>query len=187
MTSPVSRRIDNLAFLKGFADSVAGNRRVKSVRRSFVRVRPRLVFPVGVTNVTCTATDGAGLTSACTFTVTVNDAEPPDITSVTASPSILWPPNHRMVPVTVTATAIDNCDPSPTCAVTSVTSSEPVTGQGYGKFAPDWILTGGQTVSLRSERAGFGPGRIYSVTDTCSDGSGNQTSEVVEVTVPHNQ
>ena len=145
------------------------------------------VFPVGVTTVTCTATDGAGLTSSCTFTVTVNDAEPPDITSVTASPSILWPPNHQMVPVTITATATDNCDADPTCEVASVTSREPVTGPGYGKFAPDWILTGGQTVSLRAERAGFGPGRIYSVTDSCSDGSGNQTSDVVEVRVPHNQ
>jgi hypothetical protein len=33
MTSPVSSRIDNLAFLEGFADSVTGNRRVKSAER----------------------------------------------------------------------------------------------------------------------------------------------------------
>ncbi|MFE4709024.1 HYR domain-containing protein, partial [Peribacillus simplex] len=38
------------------------------------------LFPVGTTVVTCTATDAAGNTSApCSFTVTVNDVEPPTI------------------------------------------------------------------------------------------------------------
>jgi hypothetical protein len=143
------------------------------------------VFPVGVTQVTCTATDGAGLTSQCTLTVTVNDAEPPVISSVSASPNVLWPPNHKMVDVTITAVATDNCDASPTCEVTAVTSDEPVTGRGYGNTTPDWIINGGQSVSLRAERAGFGDGRTYTVTDTCTDGSGNGSSAVVDVTVPH--
>jgi hypothetical protein len=37
-------------------------------------------FPKGVTTVNCTATDGAGLTANCSFTVTVNDTTPPVIT-----------------------------------------------------------------------------------------------------------
>jgi HYR domain len=144
------------------------------------------VFPVGATTVSCTATDGNGATASCSFTVTVNDVEPPVIGSVTATPNVLWPPNHRMVPVTVVATATDNCDPSPACSITDVSSNEPVTGHGFGNFSPDWIITGAQTVDLRAERAGFGSGRIYSVTDTCTDGS-NQSSQIVTVTVPHNQ
>src|SRR5213075_2922620 len=44
-------------------------------------------FPLGVTSVTCTATDALGLTATCVFTVTVLDREPPRITSLTASPS----------------------------------------------------------------------------------------------------
>jgi HYR domain len=36
-------------------------------------------FPVGTTPVTCTATDASGNTATCTFTVTVNDTEPPII------------------------------------------------------------------------------------------------------------
>jgi hypothetical protein len=36
-------------------------------------------FPKGVTSVTCTATDAAGNAATCTFTVTVNDTEPPMI------------------------------------------------------------------------------------------------------------
>ncbi len=145
------------------------------------------IFPVGTTNVSCTATDGGGNVSACTFKVTVNDVEGPVITSATASPDVLWPPNHRMVPVVVAATATDNCGSAPICQITSVSSNEPVDGLGDGHFVPDWILTGGQTVSLRAERAGLGGGRLYSVTDTCTDGSGNSSSAIVGVQVPHNQ
>jgi len=36
-------------------------------------------FPVGSTTITCTATDAAGNTSTCSFTVTVNDTEAPVI------------------------------------------------------------------------------------------------------------
>jgi hypothetical protein len=143
------------------------------------------VFPVGTTTVTCTATDVGGATAECTFTVTVNDVEPPVITDVSASPDLLWPPNHKMVDVTITAVATDNCDASPTCAVTAVASDEPVTGHGSGNTSPDWIILGGQIVQLRAERMGSGDGRVYSVTDTCTDDSGNTSSAVAEVTVPH--
>ena len=34
------------------------------------------LFPIGVTTVTCTAVDGAGLTDVETFTVTVDDVDP---------------------------------------------------------------------------------------------------------------
>lgn len=37
-------------------------------------------FPVGMTNVVCTATDGSGNKASCTFKVTVRDKEPPRIT-----------------------------------------------------------------------------------------------------------
>ncbi|XP_022111822.1 uncharacterized protein LOC110991038 [Acanthaster planci] len=37
-------------------------------------------FTIGSTEVTCTATDGAGNTNECTFSVVVKDSEPPDLT-----------------------------------------------------------------------------------------------------------
>ncbi len=37
-------------------------------------------FPKGTTTVTCSATDAAGNNGSCSFTVTVNDTEPPSIT-----------------------------------------------------------------------------------------------------------
>ncbi|XP_030830199.1 uncharacterized protein LOC588928 isoform X14 [Strongylocentrotus purpuratus] len=38
---------------------------------------PGMAFPVGVTTVTYTATDAAGLTSMCSFNISVSDSEPP--------------------------------------------------------------------------------------------------------------
>ena len=37
-------------------------------------------FPIGITTNTFTVTDGSGNTTSCSFTVTVNDADAPDIT-----------------------------------------------------------------------------------------------------------
>jgi hypothetical protein len=37
-------------------------------------------FAVGTTTVTCTATDGSGNTATCSFTITVNDTQPPGLT-----------------------------------------------------------------------------------------------------------
>jgi hypothetical protein len=67
------------------------------------------VFPVGVTTVVATATDAAGNTATCTFTVTVNDTQPPAITCppalvVSTSPGVCEAQN-----VTYSATATDNC------------------------------------------------------------------------------
>jgi hypothetical protein len=39
---------------------------------------------------------------------------------------------------------------------------------------------------LRAERAGTGDGRIYTVTVTCTDASGNSTSKTTDVFVTHN-
>lgn len=45
-------------------------------------------FPKGATTVTCTATDGGGNSATCSFTVTVNDTQPP---------SIVCPPNQTRI------------------------------------------------------------------------------------------
>ena len=112
------------------------------------------------------------------------DTTPPVITSVTASPNVLSPPNHKMLPVAITVTATDNSGVAPTCAIVSVSSNEPINGQGDGDKAPDWQITGPLTVNLRAERSGAGKGRIYTVTVACEDGSGNTSTAVVNVAVP---
>jgi hypothetical protein len=61
-------------------------------------------FPVGTTTVTCNVSDAAGNPASCSFTITVNDTQPPTITCpanvVVASPGpVCYPP----------PTATDNC------------------------------------------------------------------------------
>jgi hypothetical protein len=64
--------------------------------------------PLGVTQPYLLAVvDALGQASEDETAVTVVDTTPPSIESVTASPAQLWPPNHRMVPVTVTSAAAD--------------------------------------------------------------------------------
>src|SRR5436309_6348137 len=72
-------------------------------------------FPVGITTVTNTARDTSGNASTCTFTVTVLDTQPPQITCPT-SISVNSVPGVCTSNVTFTVTASDNC------AVTNVTS-----------------------------------------------------------------
>lgn len=144
-------------------------------------------LPLGTTTDTCTATDGAGNQNACSFTVTVVDTTPPVINSVTANPDVLWPPNHKMVPVTVTVSASDLCNTAPSCRIASVSSNEPIEGLGDGDAAPDWEITGDLTVNLRAERLGEGSGRIYSIAVECTDASRNSSMRNGTVTVPHNK
>ena len=49
------------------------------------------------------------------------------------------------------------------------------------------MVTGGLTVSLRAERSGRGPGRVYTITVECGDGAGNRTRGTVTVSVPHDR
>jgi len=137
-------------------------------------------FPIGTTTVTCSESLSGG--TSCSFTVTVNDTEAPVITGASANPSVLWPPNHALVPVTVNYTASDNCG-SVTCTL-SVISNEPINGTDDGDTSPDWIIVDAHHVNLRAERSGVGSGRIYTITITCADGVGNSSNHTVSVTVP---
>ncbi len=141
-------------------------------------------FAKGTTTVNCTATDSIGQTSMCSFTVTVNDTEPPVISGQSVDKTSLWPPNHKMVDILVSYTATDNC--GATC-VLSVTSNEPINGLGDGDTAPDWIIIDDHHLQLRAERAGNGPGRIYTIKITCTDASGNSSNKSLQVTVPHSK
>ena len=139
---------------------------------------------LGENVVILTVTDNEGAPAACTSSVTVMDNSPPIIKNVAATPNTLWPPNHKMVSSTVRATDTDNCDLSPDCAISNVISNEPVNGLGDGDMAPDWLITGAMTLDLRAERAGTGNDRIYTISVTCTDTSGNKSSQNVMVTVP---
>ena len=145
-------------------------------------------FPVGTTTVTATATRLDGSTQSCSFKVTVNDTEAPPVGPVSASPNILWAPNHTMNNVALTYdVGVDNCGGAVTCVVSSITSNEPQNGTGDGDMSPDWEIVSRSVVRLRAERAGTGTGRVYTITIRCTDGRGNHTFRTTTVTVPHSQ
>jgi hypothetical protein len=139
-------------------------------------------FPLGTTTVQCTATDTHNNTAHGSFTVTVRDTTPPTIVSITANPNSLWPPNHKMVAVTVTVIASDLVDPHPTSHIISITSNEAINGNGDGNTSPDWEITGPLTANIRAERAG-GTDRVYTITIETTDFSGNTAHGTVTVTV----
>ena len=138
-------------------------------------------------NRTWKARDHCGNITTHTQVVTVQDTTPPVIGNVTAIPSVLWPPNHKMVPIGVDVSVFDNCDPNPVCTIPSVTSNEPENGLGDGDTARDWQITGNLTLNLRAERSGKGSGRIYTINVRCADACGNSSTDNVSVTVPHSQ
>ncbi|HEY8228573.1 MAG TPA: S8 family serine peptidase [Pyrinomonadaceae bacterium] len=143
-------------------------------------------YPLGTTNVLLTVKDPRGATSQATATVTVVDSTGPDVSDVSASPNMLWPPNHLMVPVQIDYTTADSCSSGGSC-VLSVSSNEPINGLGDGDTSPDWAVVDEHNVQVRSERSGRGTGRIYTITIDCTDGAGNHTIKTVTVTVPRNQ
>ena len=143
------------------------------------------IFPLGTTVVTFTAVDASGNISTATTTVRVVDTTPPSI-SATADVTTIWSPNHKMVPVIISAVSSDICEPAPVCRIVSVSSNEPTDGTGDGSTEADWEITGDLTVNLRAERNGKGDGRIYTIVVGCTDASGNTSTTAVRVTVPKN-
>jgi M6 family metalloprotease-like protein len=148
------------------------------------------VCGAGEHDITLTITDLAGLSDACTQPVEVIDANPPELT-VTFNRDVLWPPNHRLVDITAYVTVEDNCDPAPSFVLTSVSSNEPDNGVGDGNTTGDIqgveAGTPDTEFQLRSERAGGGDGRIYTVVYTATDASGNTVEQTYFITVPHDQ
>jgi hypothetical protein len=128
--------------------------------------------------------DDFGSTVVCSSAVAVVDTTPPTIQSVSATPNILWPPDHKMLPVNVKVLSSDICDPALACRISSVSSNEPVNGLGDGDTAPDWVITGDFTLNLRAERSGTGKGRIYTISVMCTDDSGNSSAATTNVRVP---
>ncbi|HYS05151.1 MAG TPA: MopE-related protein [Candidatus Dormibacteraeota bacterium] len=131
--------------------------------------------------------DGTG--TECSGDTVLHDTTPPQI-SIRITPAVLWPPNHRLVPVQVQWTVLDACDPAPRVTLSSVTSSEPddapggADGNTTGDIQGAAIGTADASVFLRAERSDDGPGRVYTLTYTAEDASGNRSTAVGFVRVP---
>jgi uncharacterized protein len=104
--------------------------------------------------------------------------------SVTATPSVLWPPNHNYVTVQASPVFSDNFDESPELDLVSVTSNEPDNGADDGNTVDDVVIVDDDTFKLRAERSGSGTGRVYTITYRVTDDCGNSTEASATVTVP---
>jgi hypothetical protein len=140
----------------------------------------------GTYTFTLTVDDGRGGQASDTVTVAVIDQGPPEIGTVSATPNVLRPPNHKMVAVSIAVDLTGACDAGSQCQIVSVSSNEPSNGTGDGDTSPDWELTGPLELSVRAERGEHLQGRIYTITIECVDAVGNASRRDVTVSVPKN-
>jgi hypothetical protein len=118
-----------------------------------------------------------------TVTVTaVNQV--PVCEQASAQPNTLWPPNHKFNSIALQGITDPDGD-ALTLNITGISQDEPVNAAGDGNTGPDAIIDGDQA-QLRSERAGGGNGRVYSIYFTADDGV-DQCTGSVSVSVPHNR
>jgi hypothetical protein len=146
---------------------------------------------IGVHVLVLTVDDGVNNLVATEVMVTIADNEAPTLAPI-ADKTILWPPNHSMVPVTIDANALDNSG-LPIALGVEVKSNEPEIGLGYDDVPVDWIVgevdpaTGRISLQLRAERSGAGSGREYSVVISATDAIGNVGTSTVKIIVPHDR
>jgi len=135
------------------------------------------LLPDGNYVVTLTATDASGNSSVFNVSLGISDTTAPTIQALSVSPGLLTPPNHQLVPVTVSALVTDNCDPAPLTKIVSITCSEAV--------APgDIQITGNLTAILAASKSASGGTRVYTINIEAKDASGNKSTGAVTVSVP---
>jgi hypothetical protein len=144
----------------------------------------------GQTTVTFFATDNAGNKEVAKSIVVRIDTTPP-VVSCAAIPSVLWPPDFRLVPVTTSVTVSDPESGPAGFSLTSTMMNEPDQTLGAGNQPDDIqgfeVGTADIDGQLRAERSALGTGRLYLLTYTGFDIAGNSATCGVTVRVPHDQ
>jgi PKD repeat protein len=124
------------------------------------------------------------LPAATATPVPVKDTTPPQLT-VSLSPNRLRSPNHKLIQVTAVIQADDDRDPDPVVRLVSITCNQtidPASDIGGASFGTD-----DRSFYLRAERDGNQhEDRIYMVTYSATDHSGNSKTVTATVVVPFN-
>ena len=103
--------------------------------------------------------------------------------TLTASPDVLWPPNHGLQTITVRGTA--SGEPAQV-AIRDVRASEPDAGLGADDVPGDVVVRDGARVDLRPERDAK-EGRTYTITAQVTAPDGQIGRATVDVRVPHDR
>lgn len=146
---------------------------------------------IGIHNLILRVNDGVNPSVEASIVVEIVDTGDPTLSPI-ANDYMLWPPNHKMANIFIEANASDNSGEPVTLSVI-ITSNEPQDGLGDGDMSPDWTeLTIDQengiiAFQLRAERSGLGDGRIYTISITATDTSGNSSTANLEIIVPHDR
>lgn len=140
-------------------------------------------FTVGSHALTIMINDGVNPEQSAAVTVDVLDTTAPTLAPV-ASETMLWPPDNKLEAVTIQANASDDSG-EPLILDATVSSNEPDDGDCFIDSVDS--ATGLIALRLRAERSGNGDGRVYTVTITATDISGNTSTAAVEITVPHDR
>jgi hypothetical protein len=119
------------------------------------------------------------------FVAKIGDESPQVGCSVALS--ALWPPDHDLLNVGLTAEVTDDTDPNPVVAVSTFSDEGDLEPAGGGNQSPDAANIAPGTLRLRSERDGNADGRVYLIVVTATDGGGNLGFGCCTVTVPQNQ
>jgi hypothetical protein len=112
--------------------------------------------------------------------------QPPNVTFAVAQPSQLWPPNGKLVPVSIVG-VVDPDGDDVSIVITGITQDEPVLESGSGDTAPDGVGVGTGTAAVRAERSGRGNGRVYQISFTATDSRGASATGSVKISVGHDQ
>lgn len=110
----------------------------------------------------------------------------PDCSGAAASQRAIWPPNHKMVPVSITGVSDPDGDPL-TVTIDSIHQDEPTNTAGDGNTEVDGSGIGTSTAMVRAERSATGDGRVYHIGFTADDGNGGTCTAVALVAVPHDK
>jgi len=111
------------------------------------------------------------------FLARITENRPPGCSGATASPSMVWPPNGKMIPVSILGVTDPEGD-SVALKVMGISQDEP--GVAFSGI-------GSSVAQIKAERDGKGDGRVYRILFEAADPSGASCTGEVRVCVPHDQ
>ena len=129
--------------------------------------------------VTATATDAAGNTSEFSASLQSAANSPPVVTGAYPSIDTIWPPNGKMVEVSILGVTDPEGD-IVTIVIESITDDESDDPADHGGIGTD-------RAQVRARRDGKGDGRTYTIGFVADDGVNPPVPNTVTVTVAHDQ